>query len=358
VDPSRRRFFDELGGLRILLDMIATVEEASSLDLGDDPAGALEILLARLRPFAQPTRLHRAEYAIAIAFGYAAFERFIRDLLESMAHALSEPVAAYVDLSEDFRKHHLALSLRAATVAAERGSTTPTIGLLTTLLECLHGNVPFSVNEEVFSEHSANFRSDVIRSSFRRLGIRFPEAVRSAELDALVKSEFAGLYARPSSVVDDLADRRNVVAHGGEVDLLDRRTLRSLLTFLEMYANALCTSLFEGVLEQLAPKISRTIGEIDHSWQTVGGIRSIGRLRPVGGTVGVGDVVVLTGGASRLAAVRSIEFEHEPLPECGPSEATFGVDFGVPVNEGDRVLVFPNRVIEAMSAYVEPGYPS
>jgi hypothetical protein len=331
--------------------MIAIVEEVSGLDLGTPPTAPVELLAARLKPFAEPARLHRAEYAVAVAFGYAAFERFIRDLLEAIAHLLSEPIAEYGDLPEEFRKHHLALSLRAAGLAVERDSTIPPLGLLATLVKCLQGDVPFSVNGEVFSDHTANFRSELIRSSFRRLGLQLPEEVQSPELQVLVENEFAGLYAKPSSVVDDLADRRNVVAHGDEVDLLDRQTLRALIGFLELYAHALCAAIFEGVLKQVAPTIATSIGQIEHTWQTGDEVRSIGKLRPAGGTVGVGDVVVLTGRSWRTAVVTSIESQHLAVQSCGPSEESFGVDFGIPVHKGEEVLVLPGTVVEAATVY-------
>jgi hypothetical protein len=332
--------------------MIALVEEVSNLELGTPPTAPVELLAARLKPFAQPARLHRIEYAIAFAFGYAAFERFIRELLEAVAHLLSEPIGSYGDLPDEFRKHHLALSLRAAGIAVERNSAIPPFGLLATLVNCLQGEVPFSVNAEVFSDHAANFRSEVIRSSFRRLGLQLPEEVQSPELQNLIDNEFAGLYAKPSSVVDDLADRRNVVAHGDEVDLLGRQTLRALLVFLEEYGHALCAAVFEGVLRQLAPTIATTIGNIEKTWQTGDEVRSIGRLRPQGGSIGVGDVVVLTGRSWRLAVVNSIECQHVAVQSCGPSEELFGVDFAVPVHKGEQVLVLPGVVVEAAAAYV------
>jgi hypothetical protein len=351
VDPSRRRFLHELTDLHGLLDMIALVEEISGLELGTPPTAPVELLVARLKPFAQPARLHRAEYAIAIAFGYAAFERFIRDLLGAVAHLLSEPIAAYGDLPEEFRKHHLTLSLRAAGLAVERDGTTPPLGLLGTLVQCLQGDVPFSINGEVFSDHTANFRSELIRSSFRRLGLQLAEEDHSRELKDFVENNFAGLYAKPSSVVDDLADRRNVVAHGDELELLDRQTLRALLAFLEQYSHALCAAIFEAVLKQLAPTIATTIGQIEHTWQPGDEVRSIGKMKPVGGTFGVGDVVVLTGQSWRTAVVTSIESQHVAVLRCGPSEESFGVDFAVQVHKGEEVLVFPGTVVEAAAPY-------
>ena len=351
MDPSRQRFLGQLADLFGLLDMFSLVEEVSALELGASPTAPVELLAQRLKPFAEPARLHRAEYSLAVAFGYAAFERFIRDLLESVAHLLSDPIASYGDLPEEFRKHHLALSLRVAGVAVERDAIPP-LDLLATLVQCLQGAVPFSINGEVFSEHSANFRSETIRSAFRRLGIQVPEEVQSQRLHELIESEFAGLYAKPSSVVDDLADRRNVVAHGDEIDLLGRETLRALLRFLEEYSHALCATICGEVLKQLSPNVATSIGRVEHTWQAGDQMRSVGKLRPQGGALGVGDMVVLTGRPWRTAVVTSIEYQHVAVGSCGPSEESFGVDFAVPVHKGEEVLVFPGAVVEAAAAYV------
>ncbi len=335
--------------------MLELVEGISNLQFDGLDSKAAE-LLTRIRPLLQPARLHRTEYSIAIAFGYAALERFLRDLLEATAHLVSDPIALYNDLPEDFRKHHLMLSLRAASSTVEHGTSRSPVDLLVALIQCLQGEEPFSVNGAVFAEHSANFRSELIRSSFRRLGLSLPDEIQSPALQSLIKEQFIGLYAKSSSVIDDLAERRNVVAHGDESELLSRSILRALVHFLEAFGHAICDEVFQGALKQLAPFVATRIGTIEHSWQNHDRVRAIGQMRPETATMTVGDTVVLTGARWRVATILSIQSNSIAIDSCGPSTETFGFNFGVLVHRGESVLVFPADVLSALTPYAAESH--
>lgn len=231
MDPARTRLHSSTQEILRFLQLLESIEQLAGQRAATPDLFAPEIipLVDDLAAMAEPARLHRLGYQITIVFGYAAFERYMRDLITLVARAMSTVHAIYGDLPEGMREHHLRLTLKVAALATERSrfDEATVASMLSRLLGCLDGNGPYLLNDDVFSDHQANFRTSVLRDALRRVGVEVAEERVTPRLTALLEGELNGLYARSSSVIDDLAERRNSAAHGDEIELLDRQTLRA-----------------------------------------------------------------------------------------------------------------------------------
>jgi hypothetical protein len=260
-------------------------------------------LIDRIATLAGPSRLHRLGYQVAIVFGYASFERYVRDLIMLIARVMSSVCTTYGDLPEGVRDNHLRLTLKVASIATERSTyDLPTVAsMLSRLLACLDGTEPYVLNDEVFADHSANFRTNLVRDALRRVGVEVAEDRTTPELSALLAGELSGLYARASSVIDDLAERRNDAAHGAEIELLDRPTLGAVVRFVRAYGDALAEDAFDHLARAVVTHKAREIGQIEHTWTNPqGGERTICRVRPAT-EVATGQRIVVAGGRMQLA---------------------------------------------------------
>lgn len=106
--------------------------------------------------------------------------------------------------------------------------------------------IPFEAN--VFARHTANFRWELVKTTFIRAGIDVAEVVSSRRLLNAMLEHFPD-EGRATYVVDDLAERRNALAHGsGGDDLLSLELLHSYVTVVEGFAWALYERVATAVL--------------------------------------------------------------------------------------------------------------
>jgi hypothetical protein len=344
VDPARSKLTDDLDRLLLLLDVLDSIDAVARAHdnnrlsgLDGDLGGHLDRLSA-----VPPAHLHRLTYAVVIALGYASFERFIRDSIEATATLLAEAVPTYAQLPDVMRDHHARLTMKVATRRVDRDASDVAADLLGTLIGCLDGDGAFTLNSEVFSDRAANFRSELLRDTYRRVDVIVPQEVISPAIADLLDGPLNGLYARSSSVVDDLASRRNDVAHGDDYEILDRSTLRALVAFITAYADAISSIIFDSTARVLARTCGTLISHVDHVWSHPNTQeRTLARVHPTGGTLAVSDLVLIGGRTWRLAHVVSIQRNRVPVDACGPSEDAHGVDFGIEIRRGEQVVALP-----------------
>lgn len=361
MDTARTRLHGSAREILDFLELLEAIEQlATKRATGPDlfPA-SVGPLIDTIKARAEPARLHRLGYQVAVVFGYAAFERYIRDLIVLVAGVMSSVCPTYDDLPGGLRENHLRLTLKAASVATERSTyDEPAVGaMLARLLACIDGIEPYVLNGEVFADHQANFRTSVLREALRRVGVDVAEERTTPDLSALLGGELNGLYARTSSVIDDLAERRNQAAHGDEIELLDRSTLGAIVRFIRAYADALADDAFDHLARVVARHQAREIGRVQHTWSNPNsGERTICRLTP-STTIAAAQRILVAGARMRLATIQSIELEHVSLELAGPSDRHYGIDVSVPVHDGERLYAVPHTVLELIEGLAQAGSP-
>jgi len=191
----------------------------------------------------------RFDYNSVIVSLYGFLEQYIEELLREYTTAISEIVPLYNDLPEKIVKHHIELSYTLITRIEQSRykSLATTQQIIANLHSCMSNPGNYKINSEAFSHHTANFRTEVIDRSFATVGV---ERVSEKIKDTYAFREYQKIIdpnREPGSInsqeaffiIEDLADRRNDVAHGVTAEILSNEILLDYVTFFEAYGNAI-----------------------------------------------------------------------------------------------------------------------
>jgi hypothetical protein len=356
VDAARSRLNAAADEILDFLQLLEAIESLAAARASNDVTvpEVVHEAIARVVGVADPARLHRLGYLVTVVFTYAAFERFVRDLIVMIAKSMTAICGGYERLPVAVRENHLRLTLKVASLNADRSGADESslTTMLTRLLACLEGVEPFELNDEVFADHQANFRTGVLRDALRRVGVDVAEGRTTPEIDERLAHELNGLYARTATVIDDLADRRNQAAHGDEVELLDRPTLHAVISVVRSYADALAEDSFCHLARLAVEHHGAEIGSVDHTWSHPDtGERTVCRVVPAQ-AVAVEQRIILLGQHPRLATVRSIQLENASVDTAGPSDLHHGIDLGIISHDGERLYAVPTDLLDIIEGLV------
>jgi hypothetical protein len=205
------------------------------------------------------------DYTTVIISLYGYLERFIEDLVGEYLSLISIHVQTFDELPSAIKEKHLGLSLELARKAdyQKYAGSVRIPDIIARLHACYHAPDKYQLNHLAFAQHSANFRQSVIAATFSQLGIGdlgqslrqaepFIGFLRDEDPERDVQTYLSGgddvVFAR----LNDLAERRNVVAHGTPVDdILSRDLLRSYIAFIGAYASGLSLVVYESALPNL-----------------------------------------------------------------------------------------------------------
>ena len=196
------------------------------------------------------TTLRRFQYNSLIVSIYGSFERFVEDTLVEFSRKQNRSIRSYSSLPNVVRSKNLELTTHLLQRLDEGrfSAITPQL-LVQRLNSCLIGDPNYEINHEAFAFHTSNYRHSLIGESFSNLGIqnllgRVPQTEPFSSL--LTNKVFAGEAIDHKKnveiylTIDDLAERRNSVAHGVEDPMLSIEIIRDYITYLSKFANSLC----------------------------------------------------------------------------------------------------------------------
>lgn len=215
-----------------------------------------------LRDYAEAMDKHRVadgllNYSAIVVLTYGAFEQLIEELIVEHIQILNRIVPTFQQLPGPIQAQHTDLSavlLRARTTRKYE-TRVQEVELLQNLLLCAQGGANYRLNAMAFAQHSANLRIGLLNEMFAQVDVGglTAELRQDAELSNIAAAR-AGveLANQPDSVVfrdlDDLAERRNDVAHGEVVNILTDSELMDVLKFVRALARALVAILEENAL--------------------------------------------------------------------------------------------------------------
>lgn len=287
----------------------------------------------------------RHTYAFSIVSIYGAHERFVRDYFGEVAGALSAIYESYSRLPEVVRGYHERLTLDRSKdiLDGRRGSAADFREFLSNLNACLDGSM--SLNREVFSVSTTNYRSQVVREMMvSRLGVDLSPPDKDPKLEETVRTELNGFYSTISGVIDDLADRRNEIAHGSDYEILDRGTLGSILKAVYWYDCWLYAEVARWLLMTVVRERGVEIGSIAKTYASPDtGLRSIGSISEVSEIVRPNDVLYLLENTVTKVVVRTVEKNKLEQDLAAPGGGPYGLDFCVAVKKGSRVFRLPAK---------------
>jgi hypothetical protein len=209
----------------------------------------------------------------------------------------------------------------------------------------------------VFRERPGNYRHKQVIFCCGRIGLSIPHEIGSAKLREILDGPLAGRYARSSSLLDDLVDRRNEAAHGLDIDdVLDATTLLAIVDAMEQYAYELRSAIVASLCDRIAPGDAEDLGSLGCAWKHSGtGLKSIGEIiqqRSLG-AICVGDVLIVGSGAQqRIAEIAGIGWgRRRPRRVSSVEGRRVALDFNRKIRQGEPVRLVGARCAEALRPF-------
>lgn len=219
---------------------------------------------------ASTTTRRRFEYTSLIVTLYGLFEQYIEGLMRGYLSHISSFIPAYPELPETIRKNHVPFTTDLfGRLEHQKYRNTLTVeSLIDNLHSCQTPARDYKLNIEAFCHHNANFKADTIESFFLNAGIRGVSARIREHKD--FDSHYTSIHrtqpsanASPSALfapIDDLAERRNEIAHGSPAALLSNELVAELIAFVEAYSSALHYTIKQAALPFEAQHLGRPLG--------------------------------------------------------------------------------------------------
>lgn len=256
IDTYKEAIDKQLSIISYTIDMIDTFGGVPS---GEDGVSA-ESLNDLFSSFKKAGKTEYSEFIYngVIVSLYGAFERLVENIVESYLKSVSKSSKCFNDLPNTIQKKHTELSLFLAqkvgkdrNISSEEKSKLQTI-IVNNLSDCMENSSEFNLNVRAFSTHTANFRLDIVRESFSNIGLTtFVDDLQSnLVLVDYIKNDkgYPGSDEINKSIIfneikfnlDDLANRRNEIAHGSKPqDYLNYTLLLSLSEFMKVLGCAI-----------------------------------------------------------------------------------------------------------------------
>ncbi|MFE5474845.1 MAE_28990/MAE_18760 family HEPN-like nuclease [Nocardia sp. NPDC056541] len=325
-------FFDIVGGLE---DLRAAIPASSS----DRISG----IARTMSPILAGASWRRQYYSFAIVQIYSTHERFIRDLVTVTTRLMKDLYSTYESLPDVLKREHLMLTLKRLQDMAQGNPLDPVIlrNEISDLVACFDGVI--ALNEEAMAKHTSNFRSGTVRQVLSRLDFKLEDCGTDAEgFGEFPFGVLVGLYATAESVLDDLANRRNDVAHGSDSEIVDIDTLRAIAETIYRYDLWLFRTMARSHLSGLVEREAVEVGTIDHAWTNrATNVRSIGRLNDLSSDLRPGAFGYVVKNKVQICTVGEIQVDNQRIAVATSGAGPFAVDLGVPIKTGSSFKVIP-----------------
>jgi hypothetical protein len=295
----------------------------------------------------------RYDYNTIVISLYGYLERFIEDLIAEYLALIASQVPSFSKLPTSIQNNHLELSLdlvRKADYQRNAGSVRVQ-DIVARLHSCFTTPNKYQLNDQAYAQHTANFRQSVVVDTLNKCGITdIGLGLRQSEplIDFLRQEDperdMQAYMAASDDIVfarlNDLANRRNDVAHGNLADeILSRELLRTYIGFIEAYARGLALVVYERSLPFLLERsltLGAAIAVYDHR---------IVCVNLPAGTISVGDTLIAktqdTSRPYKAGAIKEIEQNNTQLTTIdGGPDVKVGllVEFGAKDNQDFYVL--------------------
>jgi hypothetical protein len=259
----------------------------------------LDELLADYRKCVEPFSLRQVQYSTQLVLLYGAFERLIVGLLVGVGDALSGLVPEFDLLPARVRENHRRKSLdalRDETWLSRQADPKLPSRLIENLSSCENGLSNYALNSLAYARHSANFRKSQIDEAFRDLDVDelCLRATSTEHFKSYLQegSRSTGLLDGSLGAIDDLAERRNEIAHGSPSQLLNLDELTAYLDFFLAFSRAAYIALRQHLAQFVVGHHAQSLGVMQKVHYRQVTCLDTGIL-PEGTWIEVGDLVAL-----------------------------------------------------------------
>lgn len=212
-------------------------------------------------------QLRKFDYCSIVISLYGFFERFIEDVISLIVKEYCACSNSFGDLPQSIQDNNLPFTLEFLSNKYNNAESEDPGKVVEGLNNCFNGSSSFIILDKAFNSHNTNFWVRTVRDFFGRVGVanfedkilRMPAmldylAYRYPDLDvAGSKDQFKEVF----DYIDELARRRNDVAHGNVSDIIKIELIGSeWILFFEYYAIAV----FELVASEVVRHVSIKFG--------------------------------------------------------------------------------------------------
>lgn len=242
-----KQFLNELINLKEFIDYgISSSKHFSSAKMnGEQYASAFNLGKSKVYNY--------NSYIITL---YGLFERYIENIVTKYLEDLCSTSEYYDQLPETLKQNNVqktAQLIISLTLPKNKSlNSKSVIDILNKNLS--HKNPQININ--AFTQHSTNFRQSSINEFLKQIGItNLASEIRNVSpLRELLEVEFLDYKNQKSdivfSIINDLSDRRNDVAHGVEnISILHHSIMKEYIEYIETYSIAFYKYMYSNVLK-------------------------------------------------------------------------------------------------------------
>jgi len=254
------QLIERLNDLRAFIDGIEKQAEILRFDVQSTNPTKIESLLIDYQTHFYNFSTKRVfDYKTIIITLYGCLENYVENLLKAYLTRISYIISNYADLPLDIRENHYRQSaelLLKLDYPKYRGVVTRET-VIGNMHSCINTPTSYKLNIDAFTNHSSNFRSSSVNEFFSVIGISgISSKVKShpkfVEFFSAIGPE-VDLHTTKDDIIfevlEDIAFRRNNVAHGVEGNIASIEILRSYIRFVELYATCLNDVIFLNMLQ-------------------------------------------------------------------------------------------------------------
>jgi hypothetical protein len=197
------------------------------------------------------------EYNTIIISLYGYFENYIEEMIKAYISSIRNYSNYFQDMPQKIIDNHSELSAQLIQIKnlPKYQNIVSIDKVIINMNSCITGNPDFEINLNAYTYHTSNFRETSINEFFSKVGI---DQISSIILkypkfnEYLNENEISKSIA--FNIINDIADRRNQVAHGSVDNILSTEILMDYINFCELYCETLYEVLFMSLLEHQISK--------------------------------------------------------------------------------------------------------
>lgn len=236
--------FNRIESLKEYLKLLSEIKNLSNKEISN--------LILPVSSFLTFIDRRKYEYNLAIINLYGIFESFIEKIIVAYLRDYTKLFTEYALLPEKLTINHLRLSTELISSTNSKYEHILKETIVKNLHSCMSNSRGFSLNLEAFTQHSANFRKEIISQTFANINItdmiskiKGNEKLINflLEKNNLEKNNIKGIKCNDNLFfgdLDDLIERRNCISHGNlSDDLLSEELIILYADYIKLLINAI-----------------------------------------------------------------------------------------------------------------------
>lgn len=256
------------------------------------------------------------DYSLIIVSLYGCFEQFVESFIKDYLMLLAEDCQEYSRLPQVIIDNHINLSvtLMGKIEQSKYNEFLTKEQIIRNLNDCIQHN-KCSINYEAFCQHTANFRVQTIGEVLKNVGlsdvlnrVKDNEHLREMYVQQNGECDYGHLKLdNVFSFLNELADRRNKIAHGAVSDILSVDLQEELIKKVSFFGQEMDKIGFEEVLPYLVGKAHKITKIYNPNKST-----NLLCFAIMEGKICIGDIIIIKNSHDNYtySKIESIEIDH------------------------------------------------